>query len=1011
MSFVPLHLYSGFSYLQSGLVAPKIPFLAKKMGFEACGICDNGTLSGYAPFTHAAIEAGIAGVYGMDARVSEGNFSLFVKSEAGYRNLCALTYLASLNKLTLNDIYAHKEGLVCVLPLEDSFLYPRFKSLNQDDVLHLANLLKPFEEVYLGLPYRPEEKEFVLFARNFASGHAYSLVAFPHIAYEKTNDAIVLSIVSAISHHETLETKSLLGDEFFPALEDMVSYYTPEERDLSGKIAKESNFTYLQKRGSLLHFPCPEGLDSPTYLRQLTLAGLAKRKPNAPAEYQERIDYELGVIDKMGYADYFLIVQDYVNWAKSHGVSVGPGRGSGAASLVSWCLNIVVPDPIENDLLFERFLNPERQSMPDIDVDFSDINRDQVVHYLQEKYGEARVGHVLTTQTIGAKESLRDIARVYGYEDRQVELILDTIVDDKLSLRDDYRKNPQFKALIDSDKYYLEIVSLAAKIEGLPRQAGLHAAGVVLNNEPLVDVLPVADNPGVGEVACLEKDYLEEQGFLKMDILGLRNLSIVDNCFSLIAKDGGPQLTYGDIPYRDEDSIALIKENKTMGLFQLESPGMKRAIRELEPTTFDEVAALLALFRPGPMENIPAYSRRKKGTEKIVYLSPELEPILKSTYGVIVYQEQITQIVRAMAGFSYGQADLFRRAISHKQADKLAALKDQFIAGCLKNGKNRAVAEKVYALIFKFADYGFNKSHAVSYAVLTCQMAYLKKHFPKEFYCAILDSYSPSDRKFKDTMSEVKAIRLNLAVPDVNGSEFGFTVDGNALRFPLSGIKNLQSALIHSLLDERMEKGKFSDLFDFAGRMKKYGLNLVSLIRFIDAGALDSLYPSRASLRASASAAMRYAEMLFGDTGQEALLAIGLDKPTMIDSPDDPHVNLDAEYEALGMMISGSPLSFYKDILAAKKITPLSDLPDSLGTVTTAGVVKEIRAITTRKGTQMAFLSLYDDVSEVSFVLFSEAYSRCYSVLKADAVVLVNCHKDLRKEDSYLVDNAEALGA
>src|SRR5574344_1206969 len=807
MSFVPLHVYSGFSYLQSDLVAPKIPFLANKLGYEGCGVSDNGTLSGYAPFTHAAKDAGITPVYGMDASLAEGIFSLFIKNEDGYRNLCALTYLASKNQLTLQDVYAHAKGLICVYPLESSFLYPRFKTLNQEDVVHLSSLLKPFEEVYLGLPYCPDNPEFLLWARNFSAGHSYPLVAFPKILDKKK-----------------------AGNEYFLSLPEIIAFYSPEERDLSGKIASESSFVFLQKRGSLLHFVNDLGLTSEEYLRKLTLEGLERKKPNAPQDYKERVDYELSVIDKMGYADYFLIVQDYVNWAKTHGVSVGPGRGSGAGSLVSWCLNIVVPDPIQNDLLFERFLNPERQSMPDIDVDFSDVKRDKVVTYLSTKYGSDKVGHVLTTQTIGAKESLRDIARVYHYEDRQVQIILDTIVDDKLSLRDDYRKNPQFKALIDSDKYYLEIVALASKIEGLPRQAGLHAAGVVLNNEPLIDVLPVMDNPGVGEVACLEKDYLEEQGFLKMDILGLRNLTIIDTCLALIEKDGGPHLTYDDIPYTDEPSIALVNENKTMGLFQLESPGMKRAISELKPTTFEDVAALLALFRPGPMENIPTYSRRKNYGEKITYLSPEMEPILRSTYGVIVYQEQIMQIVRAMAGFSYGQADLFRRAISHKQADKLAALKDQFIAGCLQNGKDKNVAEKVYALIFKFADYGFNKSHAVSYAVLTCQMAYLKKHFPKEFYCAILDSYSPSDRKFKDTMSEIKAIHLNLTVPDVNHSAFGFTVDGKALRFPLSGIKGLQSALIHALLDERHLNGPFKSLFDFASRMKKDGLNLPSLI-------------------------------------------------------------------------------------------------------------------------------------------------------------------------------------
>jgi DNA polymerase-3 subunit alpha len=398
------------------------------------------------------------------------------------------------------------------------------------------------------------------------------------------------------------------------------------------------------------------------------------------------------------------------------------------------------------------------------------------------------------------------------------------------------------------------------------------------------------------------------------------------------------------------------------------------------------------------MESIPSYARRKKGQEKIVYLSPELEPILKSTYGIIVYQEQIMQIVRAMAGFSYGQADLFRRAISKKDAAKLQALKDSFIAGCLKNGKERALAEKVYALIYKFADYGFNRSHAVSYAVLTCQMAYLKKHFPKEFYCAILDSMSPSDRKFKDTMSEIKTISLALAVPSINKSDFGFSIDGASLRFPLSAIKGLQSALIHSLLDERMKNGPFLDLFDFAARMKIYGLNLPSLVRFIDSGALDELYPSRSSLRASASAAMSYAEMMFGDSGQEALLAIGIEKPAMVVIPDDLRSNLNAEYDALGMMVSGSPLSFYKEKLASLHYVPLGELAESQGDVKTVGIVKAIRAITTRKGNQMAFLDLYDEVSEVSFVLFSRSLSACYKVLKTDAMVIVTCHKDYRKD-------------
>jgi DNA polymerase-3 subunit alpha len=409
------------------------------------------------------------------------------------------------------------------------------------------------------------------------------------------------------------------------------------------------------------------------------------------------------------------------------------------------------------------------------------------------------------------------------------------------------------------------------------------------------------------------------------------------------------------------------------------------------------------------MESLPSFARRKNGMEKVTYLSPELEPILKNTYGIIVYQEQIMQIVRVMAGFSYGQADLFRRAISKKNAEKLAALKDEFIKGCLANGKDRGVAEKVYALIYKFADRGFNRSHAVSYAVLTCQMAYLKSRYPKEFYCAILDGMSPGEPKFKDAIGEVKSLNLRLAVPDVNRSDLGFRVDGDYIRFPLSAIKGIQSNFLSALLDERKEGGPFADYFDFAARAKRCGLNLPTLIRLIDAGALDGLCPSRASMRASASAAIGYAEMLYGETGREALLALGIEKPAMVQSEDDPRTNLEAEYEALGMMVSGSPLSFYADKLKARKITPLAELDLAKGEVETAGIVKSIRAITTRNGKQMAFLELYDDVSEASFVLFSEAYASCYSVLKADAAVIVRCQPDARKQGSHIVTGAESL--
>ncbi len=1011
MSFVPLHVYSGFSYLQSALKAQYLPALAKKYGYEAIAICDHGSMSGYAPFTHIAKEQNIKPIYGMDVLIGGDTFSLFVKNEEGYRNLLPLTLRCSQEKITIEDLKKHSAGLILVF-LPDPEIFGR---LTESDIPSyaedLAKKLLPFEEHYLGLPFCPDNKEYANKIRSFAANYSYDTVAFPFLRYEKKKDAIALEILSAIQNNASLISKEKSGNDCFLTKDEIYGFYLKKEIDVTAKIANEASFQLIQKRGGLLHFPNSLGLSSEDYLKKLTMEGLKKRLPNPSEEYFERVDYELSVINKMGYADYFLLVADYVNWAKNNGVSVGPGRGSGAGSLVSYCLGIVELDPIKYNLIFERFLNPERQSMPDIDVDFADVSRDRVVDYLRKKWGADRVGHVLTTQTILAKQALRDVGRVYGYDDKkEISPIIDTLMYPYQSLRYNYRNSPKFKEKVDSDQYYLTLVSLASKIEGLPRQAGLHAAGIVINDAPLPEVLPTSENPEVGYVACLEKDYLEEQGFLKMDLLGLRNLTIIDECLSLIEKYEGKTLTYHDLPYDDENAIRIIREGKVMGLFQLESGGMKRAIRQVQPTSFEEVAALLALFRPGPMESIPSFAARKQGREPVTYLSPELEPILKDTYGIIVYQEQIMQIVRAMAGFNYGQADLFRRAISKKNVDKLESLKDSFLKGCLANGKSYQMAEEVYELILRFANYGFNKSHAFSYAVITCQMAYLKVNYPKEFYCAILDSMSPGDAKFTNTISELKGMKIRLRVPDVNLSEMGFVIDGGNLRFPLSLIKGMQNRFLASLIDERNEHGKYTDIFDFAARTAKYGLNLQTLVKLIDAGALDSLLSSRESLRTNAYKAMEYAQMMFGEDGQELLIDLGISKPLIEYHEDDVKLNLTKEYEALGMMVSGSPLSLYRERLSQERIVSLDNLENAYGSFQSAGIVKSIRAINTKNGKKMAFLQLYDDVAEKEFVMFSEVYERSYPFLKVDAALLIRCHKDNRKQGSYLIDEATLLG-
>ncbi|MCQ2743118.1 MAG: DNA polymerase III subunit alpha [Bacilli bacterium] len=1014
MRLVPLHVYSGYSFLRSGLSVPRIASLCKKYGHSYVALSDYGALSGFPELYHVLEGSNILPVYGMDVEVEGVLYSLYAKNEDGYRNLVLLNLLNSQKKITTSTIKEHQKGLSIVLSADHSPIYEFYKSGQKGTADWLFKFSKDLEDFYLGVPYIPTDPGFRDFLRSFASHYPYRLLAFPHYIYEKEDDAIVLDIVRAIQNDQNISIKKSKGPNHFLDEETIESYFTSSEIEESVNLASNCHVDLVQKRGGLLHYPNPFGLTSGEYLRKMAYEGLEKKNPGFNEKYKNRLDYELNIIEKMGYSDYFLLVSDYVSWALEHNISVGPGRGSGAASLVSYSLGIIVSDPLKYDLVFERFLNPERKSMPDIDVDFADIKRDQVIEYLIQKYGKDKVAHIMTMQTIGAKQSLRDVGRVYQYEGRVIDLIAKTIVNPFLSLRQNYKTNPQFKQLVDSDPFYLEIVSLAAKIEGLPRQSGLHAAGIVINDTPLEQSIPVIEQEGLGYVVSYEAPYLEEQGFLKMDVLGLRNLSTVDECLRLIKLNHGVEMKPRQIPWEDKEAIELIASGKTMGLFQLESSGIRRTIETVKPTSFEDVVAILALYRPGPMANIPTFAARKKGVEKITYLDPALEDILSPTYGVIVYQEQVMKIVSVMAGFSMGEADLFRRAISKKDAAKLAALKDKFIAGCLKNGHSKKVSEEVYALIYRFADYGFNQAHALAYAVLTCQMAYLKKRYPNEFYAAILD-FCSGDANFASYISELKKSGLKLALPDVNKADVLYSVDGDKIIYPLSAIKGIGNAFSYDIVEERNRNGKFADIFDFASRMKKYGLNTQSLVRLVDAGALDSLWPNRCELRLSAGLANSYAEMLFGEDGQQMLLNFEIPKPAMAKSEDNRRENLVAEYEALGIMISGSPLSLHKEAIQRRevatgvKLMRLGELPSINGLVSCVGVIKSTRVINTKKGTRMCFLALYDDTSEAEFVVFDEVYNKCFKALQSDTVVEVKCRKDNRREDAYLAEEIISL--
>lgn len=986
MSFTFLHVYSGYSFEKSGLKIDEYVKAAKKSGYLSLGLSDYATLSGIPSFVQECEKNSIKPIIGQDFYFDNLLFSLYVLNETGYRNLLKINYECAHNNLNLKFLKENNAGLVVILTIQNDAFKKVYISEPDTLARKMARLSDGLKYFYLGIEVN-DEKGYIEFMREFATNHGYKTVAFPFVKYIKKEDAIILKMMESISSKEVLNEKKLSGREYLLPLLEIQKLYLKNEIEEAEKIAKYANFKFIQKRGKIVPFENELGLTSDEYLEKLALYGLNKKGKNSK-DYLDRLAYELSVIKKMGYSDYFLIVYDYVSYARHNNIAVGPGRGSAAGSLVSYALGITIPDPIENNLLFERFLNEHRQTMPDIDVDFSDLHREDVVSYIKQKYGNEKVARIMTVQKIGAKQALNDVGNIFGYEKRDIELFTRLIKDegdDKLTLREIYKTNADFKKLVDDDKYYLEIVSLAHKIEGLPRQASLHAVGIVLNAEPLQKVIPLSPAFDGGYVEQFEKDYLEDQGFLKMDILALRNLTIVEDCLALL-RQKGIDIDRDSIPYKDPDAIKMIASGKTMGIFQLESFGMRKAIKTIKIKSFEDVVALLALYRPGPMDQINAYAKYKNSGAKINYVSPALEEILAPTYGQIIYQEQIMQIASKMAGFSLAQADIFRRAISKKDASKMAAIEKQFIDGCLKNKHSLKEANDVYKLIFKFANYGFNRSHAFVYAIFSSRMAYLKAKYPLEFYASTLSN--ASTKEFNNTTSEMKKAKIKLTCPDINDSEMYFKIRGNEILFPLTSIKGVSSNVASQIIEERNKK-KFEDIYDFTIRMGQHKLSNTTLINIIDAGGFDSIEKSRASLRLNISDALIFSSFVLDDQGILAFDPNLYPKPVFKRVEDDIIENLDKEFNVLGLMVSASPLDKYKKEIKQENAITLEQINDSHGTVKIFAIIKNIKKIVTKKKQAMAYISVYDETSEIELTLFPETYLKSMKAIKKNNIVVI----------------------
>lgn len=1008
MKFAPLNIQSGYSFLQSGLTVESIVKSVYKNNYFGAALCDINVMHGLPLFAKEMEKIQKPYIFGVRLTLLNQEMCLLVSQEEGYKTLCFISGFIDEEDKVIEYLKSHKHGLIGILSTTKRETRDLLINLNRDDRDLLIKLSSIVEKFYIGLDtpnnnFKEESKNI----KNNVIHYTYQTIAFPLIKYVKENDAIALSIVDAISNDKNIEIKEEKGELYFKSEDEIFNLYDQDDVLETVKLFNYINFNYHQKRGEILSFSVDSSND---YLKEECYKSL-KAKGLENETYITRLEHELNIIKEMGYSDYFLIVSDYVKYANRVGILTGPGRGSAAGSLVSYLMQITKIDPLKYGLLFERFLNPARKKMPDIDIDFMDTRRDEVINYLREKYGKDKVANIITFSTILAKQSLRDIGRIYNKPTRDIDLLSSRLKNYNLSLRDSYRKIDGFKQLIDSDKYYLDIVSLASKIENLPRQSGLHAAGIVLNNTPLQRSLPVIKDFDNNYITQYEMDYLEEQGFLKMDLLGLRNLTIISNCVDLINENHkDANIDKFNVPFDFKEVYELISSNMTMGLFQLESSGMKNAIKQLKPSCFNDVVALLALFRPGPMASIPVYAKRKEGKEKPTYISDDLKDILKETYGIIVYQEQIIQIARKMANFSLAKADNFRNAISKKNVKEIEQVKNDFIQGSINNGYTLKTATNVYEHILKFANYGFNKSHSVGYSMIACQMGYLKVNYPLEFYASILRmGANSSDSKFNDYVTEMKHRGIKLYLPSINESTNEFEIKDNGLILPLNMIKGVPSQIMSNIVKERAKNGKYTDFLDFVSRNKQYGITALQIQKIIHSGAFDCFNHSRISLIKYISSAIQYADIVTDKNGQLTLGFENYEKPILKDEIDDPLDKLTLEYETIGIMLSNNPLSYKKDLIDNMNAIPISKAKNERNSLT-VGIIRNIKTIMNKKGQEMAFVKLFDETDELEITIFQDTYKECFDILKKNNIVVAEIRENIHQENkTYIASNIKLL--
>lgn len=1022
MTFTHLQIRSGYSFYHSTIQISQLIDQAKQDEHEALVLADEGILHGAVAFYQACQRHGIHPVLGMTLEVSIGEqayqLTVLAKSNAGYRQLIQLsTKVQFSGDCKLEHLREHKEDMICILSMGSADIRSQ---LQRHQFEQLQAQLEPFTSVYSSDDFylgvigdEAEDMATVLAdAKAYEQMSGTKMTAYTDVRYLKQNDYTAYTCLQAMKDGKRWQGTPIDSEkpcQHLRTKDEMATLYAtwPALLTRSKEIALACRVSFDFEQTLLPEFPVPNGETAAVYLERRCKEVLPMKFVDNEVRASERLTHELEVIDSLGFSDYFLIVGDFVQFAKENGIVVGPGRGSAAGSLVAYLLGITNVDPLQYGLLFERFLNPERVTMPDIDIDFSDVRRDEVITYIREKYGANHVAQIITFGTYAARSLIRELMKLMEVDYRDQAYILKHIpLQASESLTYYIKQAPDFAAYIKQSNQLKRMFSVAIKLEGLPRHTSTHAAGVIIGQKDLLEDVPLM--PGGQETFLTQyaMHELEAIGLLKMDVLGLRNLTLMERIVQSIWHSRKEEIIVDELPEDDAATFQLLQQGRTNGIFQLESAGMKNVLTSLKPESLEDIIALNALYRPGPMEQIPTYIKRKHDVEKVTYVHPKLASILQPTYGVLIYQEQIMQIAHEFAGLTLGQADVLRRAISKKNRQLIEEQQQTFLEGCRNQGYDDQVAKEVFSWILRFANYGFNKSHSVAYSKIGYQLSYLKSHYPTIFFAHLLGTAINDSKKLHMYVREANELGIQILPPSINNSNAYFIVENKDIRIGLMAIKGIGYETVREIVTARKER-PFRDLFDFCLRTRNIKRNVLETL--ILAGTFDDTYDNRATLLASIDQALARAE-LFGDlNGQGQLFSNEISmKPAYTEVTDFTRIEkLADEKELLQMYVTDHPLQEYRRTLRLQNFQSIREIEkhSEKAKVMMAVIVQQVKKIHTKRGDSMAFLSLTDETGELDGVVFPALYREVSPFLVEEETVRLEGEVGIRQGKKQVIIN------